>query len=231
MTNTEWYFSITRKYRAGLNRINTKFDEQIEGQKRYAGSQGYEADIAKIEQVRAAEITALRDDCRDSFNRCLAAMQRNAQARPAVAPTQEQFVLLQVLQMREKLTRDELNHAAHTMADCPTALGVLEELARRHEILGFRAGGMCVSDQFVADSIRAFARNARITLSLDRTNQRRKLISGNEGPHGTSPSMENISKFRLDVDPANAQECAARWGGVPMEVYEAFCKAVDGEGQ
>ncbi len=228
MTNTEWYFSITRKYREGLNRINTQYDAQIESQKRYAGSQGYEKDIEKIEQARAAEIAALRDDCRDNFNRCLAAMQKNAQARPAVAPTQEQLALLQVLQMREKLTRDELSHAAHSMADCPTALSVLGELARKHEILGFHAGGVCVTDQFVADSIRAFARNARIMLSLDRTNQRRKLMRGTEGPFGTSPSMENISKFRLDVDPGNAQECAARWGGVPMEVYEAFCKAVDG---
>ncbi len=228
MNHVEWYFHTVQKYRSGLRSVNNKFDEQTESQKRYAGSQGYEKDIEKIEQARAAEIAALRDECRDAFNSCLAAMQKNVQARPAVAPTQEQLALLQVLQMREKLTRDELSHAAHTMADCPTALGVLEELARKHEILGFHAGGVCVSDQFVNDSIRAFARNARITLSLDRTNQRRKLISGDEGPHGTSPSFENISKFRLDVDPESAQYCAGRWGGVPGNVYEAFCAAVDG---
>ena len=48
------------------------------------------------------------------------------------------------------------------------------------------------------------------------------------GPFGTIPAMQNIQKFKIDIDPASAQDCAARWGGVPGEVYEAFCAAVDG---
>ncbi len=227
MTNTEWYFSITRKYREGLNRINGKFDKQIANKKRYAGSAGFETDAKKIEQARAAEIAALRDDCRDDFDRCIAAMQKNVQARPIVAPTQEQLAILQVLKMKERVTRDDLEHAAISMGDCGLALDVLQELAHKHEILGFHAS-TGVSDAFVLDSIRAFAKSARTTLSLDRTNQRRELIRGSEGADGRLPSFENISKFRLDVDPKSAQECAARWGGVPDNVYEAFCKAVDG---
>ncbi len=54
MTNTEWFFGIVQKYRAGLNRINGKFDEQIESQKRYAGSAGFAEDTKKIEQTRGA---------------------------------------------------------------------------------------------------------------------------------------------------------------------------------
>ncbi len=201
-----------QKVSGGVNRINGKIDEQIEGQKRYADSQGYEKDIAKIEQMRATEIAALRDDCRDSFNRCLAAMQKNAQARPAVAPTQEQLAILQVLKMKERVTRDALAHAAISMGDCGLALDVLQELARKHEILGFHAS-TGVSDSFVLDSIRAFAKSARITLSLDRTNQRRELLSGNEGPHGTLPPFENIAKFRLDVAPRkrSRMRCQMEW--------------------
>jgi len=225
--NVEKYFDVVRKYRHGLDEINKKFDELVEAKKCYAGSVGFETDIKAIEEKRAAEIAALREDCGESFDFCIAAMQKAAQSRLVTAPTEEQLRILETLKMREKLTRDDLVHASNAMSDCPLALGVLEELARKHEILGFRAGGVCVSDQFVADALREFSKSARITLSLARTNQRAELMRGTEGPFGTSPAFENISKFRLDIDPESAEECAARWGGVSEGTYVAFCKAVN----
>lgn len=224
MTNVEWYHAIVGKYRRGLGRINAKYDQQIEDKKSYAGSAGYAKDIEKIDQQRRAAIGALRDECRDDFTRCVQSMEKHAQARPAVAPTQEQLAILQVLQMREKLTRDDLRHAANAMQGCTVALDVLDELAKKHEILGFYAPSG-VSDQFVSDAIKAFARNANTILTLDRTNQRRELIKGTEGPNGSLPSFENTRKFRVDTDPESAQDCAQRFGGVPADLYEVFCEA------
>lgn len=160
-------------------------------------------------------------------------MQEHAQTRPAVAPTDEQMRLIQLLKLKERVTRDELEHAANSMGDCGLALSILEEIARAHDILGFHAGGEGVSDQFVRDAIRTFAKSARTTLSLDRTNQRRQLMSPNgtgEGLWGNSPRMGDIEKFRLDVDPESAKDCAGRWGGIPGDVYEAFSRVVNGEG-
>lgn len=229
MSNITWYFHTVQKYRGDLSKINDKYDGQIDGKKSYAGSVGYTADIEKIERERAAEIAALRDECRDAFDRCLQSMQKSAQSRPAVAPTDEQMRLIQLLKLKEGVTRDDLEHAAHSMGDCGLALSILEEIARSHDIVGFHAGGAAVSDQFVKDAIRAFAESARVTLSLDRTDQRRQLMDTGGmggGQFGTIPGAENIKKFRLDVDPESAQDCAARWGGVPGDVFEAFETAV-----
>ena len=63
MNNLEWYYHTVKKYREGLTRINTKFDEQTKTKAGYKGSVQYEKDIAAIEKVRAAEIAALRADC------------------------------------------------------------------------------------------------------------------------------------------------------------------------
>lgn len=156
-------------------------------------------------------------------------MELHAQSRPAVAPTDEQMRLVQLLKLKESVTRDDLTHAALACEGCPIALGVLEEIATAHDILGFHAGGRGVSDQFVRDAIRAFAKSARTTLTLDRTNNRAELMRGVEGPNGTAPAFGNIGKFRLDVDPESSRDCAGRWGGVPEELYEAFSSVVDGE--
>lgn len=229
MKNVEYYFTIVQRYRKGLSEINAKFDKQIEAKAGYAGSPRYTEDVKAIERERTAEIAALRADCAESFDTCLKSMKLHAQSRPAVPPTDEQMRLLQVLKLKSNITRDDLTHAAHSMGDCSLALSVLEEIAAEHGILGFRAGGVGVSDQFVRDAIRAFAKSARTTLTLDRTNNRAELMRGTEGPHGTAPAFSNIGKFRLDIDPENARDCAGRWGGVPGELYEAFTVATGGE--
>lgn len=46
-----------------------------------------------------------------------------------------------------------------------------------------------------------------------------------EGLWGNSPRMGDIEKFRVDIDPESAQDCAGQWGGVPGELYKAFCEA------
>lgn len=231
MKNTEYFYNTVLHYRKGLTEINAKFDRQIEAKQGYAGSPRYTEDVKAIEQERAAEIAALRADCAESFDTCIKSMELHAQSRPAVPPTDEQMRLLQVLKLKSNITRDDLTHAAHSMGDCSLALSVLEEIAVEHDILGFHAGGAGVSDQFVRDAIRGFAKNARTLLSIERTNQRRELMNTGGmggGRFGAIPSFAAIGKFKIDVDPESAQDCAGRFGGVPGELYAAFCYAVDG---
>lgn len=233
MNNVTRYFHTVQKYREGLETINAKYDCELEKKKGYAGSAGYVKDVETIGQKRAAEIKALRIECGDAFGRCIRSMEENAKSRPATPPTVEQLNIIQLLKMKESVSRDELTAAARSMGECGLALSILEEIARAHDIMGFNAGGNIVSDRFVKDAISAFSKSARITLSLDRVNQRRQLMETGgmgDGQFGTIPVMGNIGKFKLDIEPENAQDCAARWGGVPSDAYEAFCKAVDGEG-
>lgn len=229
MSNVEWYYKTVRKYREGLNKINGKYDQQIESKKSYIGSAGYAADVEKIEGEQMTEIQALKTECSKAFDSCLASMQEHAQARPAVAPTDEQMRLIQLLKLKEHVSRDELEHAANSMGDCGLALSILEEIARAHDILGFHAGGGGVSNSFVDGAIRMFAKSARTTLSLDRTNRRWELMNPagmGDGQFGTLLTMENIGLFRLDIDPESAKDCAGRWGGISGDVYEAFYPVV-----
>ncbi len=226
MTNCEYYHSIVQRYRKGLTEINGKYDGQIRAKESYRGSAGYQAEIEEIEQKREAEIAALRANCRESFDICIKSMELHAKECPMTPPTPETLAILQALQMREHLTRDDLEHAANTMQDCPVALGVLDELGRKHEIMGFHAGGSNVSDQFVRDAIRSFATSAREILSLDRCGIRGQQLDFSGGPYGTSPTFASIGKFRVDVEPQGPMDCAERFGGVSDEAYKAFVEVV-----
>lgn len=226
MTNCEYYHSIVQRYRKGLGEINGKYDGQIKAKESYRGSAGYQADIEKIEQERAAEIAALRANCRESFDVCIKSMEIHAKERPMTPPTPEALAILQALQMREHLTRDDLEHAANAMQECSVALGVLEELGRKHEIMGFHVGGSNVSDQFVRDAIRTFSKSAQEILSLDRCGVRGQQLVTGGGPNGTSFTTASIGKFRVDVDPQGLMDSAGRFGGVPGEAYKAFNEAV-----
>lgn len=226
MNNLEWYYHIVQKYREGLTRINTKFDEKIKAKAGYKGSAQYEKDIAAIEKGRMGEIAALRADCGSDFDRCLASMSKNAKNRPAVAPTEEQLRLIQLLKLKERVTREDLEHVANSMQECGLALSILEEIAREKEILGFHAGNKGVSDQFVTDAIRSFANNARTILSLDYCGDNGRQLDRCEGAFGAMPTMRSIEKFRVDVEPQGPMDCAGRFGGVPETAYKAFVEAV-----
>lgn len=83
----------------------------------------------------------------------------------------------------------------------------------------------------MSDKIQALARSARTLLKLDRTGQRRQLMDPHgtgDGTFGNLPTFGAIEQFRADVDFVSAQDCISRYGMVPGDAYEAFCKAVDG---
>lgn len=123
MRNAEYFYETVRRYRRGLSEINERFDKQVAEKEGYRGSPRYVSDMEKIEKARAAEIATLRADCAESFDTCIKSMELHTKERPMIPPTAEQIALLQALQMREHLTRDDLEHAATSMKGCAVGLG------------------------------------------------------------------------------------------------------------
>ena len=82
MTKCEYYHSIVRRYRKELGEINGKYDGQVKAKESYRGSAGYQADAEEIEMERAADIAALRANCRESFDICIQNMGAQRQRAP-----------------------------------------------------------------------------------------------------------------------------------------------------
>lgn len=138
MKNSEQYFKTVRTFIAGVEEISTEYDATARRMEAFKGSEGYTREIQAAAQKRDSDIMALRASCTEQFRRTAAAMRDALKRRPLVPPTPEQAALLTVLQMRQSVSRDELDRAALQLEGCPAALAVLADLAEKHKVIGFR---------------------------------------------------------------------------------------------
>lgn len=86
-------------------------------------------------KLRAETVAVDRKRCESVLQDAFAAMHERNHKRTMRAPTEEQLRLLQLLQMREHLTEDDLITAANALQGNGAALEVVQDIARKHEIL------------------------------------------------------------------------------------------------
>ena len=83
-----------------------QYEREMQGLQRFKGSAGYEEDIKSAQAERDKATAALRLEYGLHFDSILNGMAKAAQAQPMTAPTQEQLATLEVLKMRERLSRE-----------------------------------------------------------------------------------------------------------------------------
>lgn len=135
MTNTKAYFFNVTGFIDDMKEIWQRYDSEVKRMEPYKGSEGYKDRMKQAEAERDEAVKEMRNIYRKRFDDTLSKMKETLDHRPIVFPTQEQAAMLTVLQMREKLTRDELDRTADQMEGCPVALSVLDDLAKKHNII------------------------------------------------------------------------------------------------
>lgn len=144
-----------------------------------------------------------------------------AQAQPMSAPTQEQLATLEVLKMREKLSRDELQKAMNSMADCPVALGVLRELGQKHKLygVGVTAEGASMDTDQAIKTIDTLRRSCGALLRGEVTYTTMNL----DGADLTA----TINKMAASPNTVT-EDHGFQKAGPNKEAVAAFCRAIDG---
>lgn len=99
------------------------------------GSKYYTDAEAAAAKLRADTVDAAARECRAVLNDEFKAMQERNHKRQMTPPTEEQLRILQLLQMREHVTAEELDTAANAMQGNGAALEVVQDIAHKHEIL------------------------------------------------------------------------------------------------
>lgn len=135
MKNTKSYFFNVTGFIDDMAEIWQRYDSEAKRLEKYRGSEGYNAGMKRAEAERDEAVKEMRNTYRKRFADTISKMKDALDHRPIVFPTQEQAAMLSVLQMRETLTRDELDRTADQMAGCPVALSVLDDLAKKHKII------------------------------------------------------------------------------------------------
>lgn len=141
MKSTERYFNNVAGFIEDMKEAAATYDRAVQRLEPFRGSVAYEQGMQTARAERDAAVQRMRETYLKQFRETLGKMRDAVKNRPLTPPTPEQAALLNVLQMRKSVTRDELDRAAKQLEGCPTALAVLADLAERYKILGFRYEG------------------------------------------------------------------------------------------
>lgn len=222
MKLSEQFHQAVQQYHDRRREISQQYENEMKGLQRFEGSAGYEEDVKSAQAERDKATVALRQEYGPRFDAILNSMAEAAKAQPMTAPTQEQLATLEVLKMREKLSRDELQKAMNSMADCPVALGVLRELAAKHGIMGMGvtvAGAMMDADQAL-HTIDVLRRSCGTLLRGESSYTTMNLDGA-----GLTATINKMACFPNTA----TKDHGFQKVGPNKEAVEAFCKAVDGE--
>lgn len=98
----------------------------------YKGSAGYDSDMAAAAEKRKNADDAARKVAAEKVNECLRQMQENIGKIPAPAITADMVNILQVLNMKTTMTREQLDMAARSMNGNGLCLSALNDIADKH---------------------------------------------------------------------------------------------------
>lgn len=223
MKNTEKYFHSAAGFVEDMKEAAATYDRTVQSLEVYRGSVAYEQGMQKAQAERDAAVQRMRETYLKQFRDTVGKMRDAVKNRPLVSPTPEQAALLNILQMRKSVSRDELDRAARQLEGCPTALAVLADLAQAHKITGFRYEQEW-STEDALDKIDTLERSAfkLVQEGVDAASHRI--------PKDVTACLSKYGYFNMVP-----REGADTSGGVRSEdlvpdkkTIAAFCKAVDG---
>lgn len=213
MNWTEAYYSSAADYRSQLRTIWGDFEKRQAALEPYAGSDGYQRELADAVAQRDAAIDDLQGRTMGDLTAAVGAMRRNAVSRIMTPPTQEQLALLTALKMREKLSRDELEQAGRSLQTCPVAVGVLAEIAAAQGSPNLFSGLGVESTASIMAHCDQLLDSAKRLCALRRCDTKRDMVAraDTNSPLWTSDALYS---FRVDRDVSTEAEALRFYGGV-----------------
>lgn len=143
MTNTEYLYQAMKKYQTARSAARDDYMQTMKNLENAKGSVYYDEQREKAIKKRNDAVAAAQVECTKTVDNALAYMRSAISSRKMEAPTDDMLRILQMLSMRTSITKAELDTAANAMNGNSTALAVLEDLARKHEVLGVNYASMC----------------------------------------------------------------------------------------
>jgi len=223
MKNSEKYFNGVTGFIEDMAEINSKYEKAVKRLEPFKGSEGYNQEMQAVQAQRESDVRQMREIYLKQFRETAEKMREAVNCRPLVPPTPEQAALLNVLQMRQSLSRDELERAAQQMGGCSAALAVLDDLAQKHKVPGVRFNWDATADD-LRGKIDTLERAALKLIQEGADAAKRRV------PKDVTSCMERYGCFQQV-----SRKGASVYGGITncdmemdTQTITAFCEAVNG---
>lgn len=226
MKNTDIFYRHVLQFQEKRQAIADEYERAIGEVRQYEGSKFFADVCEKARGMRDKALTDLQAEYRVAFGEDLQAMREASSKRKAKALTGEQLRILQTLQMRDGVTRDEVEAAAHAMKGNLSALTILSGLAQKSGLRGvmrFYDGAMARDD--TADVLQALENGTRDFLASDVGRAARIAARYRQRVYGASgvalPKRKPIE---------TKEACFQMLASLNPDRLNSFSVAVDGEG-
>lgn len=221
MSNTGKFYQTVKDFREELRGLEAEYQSEMQKLEPHKGSAYYEKAKAALDKARELTLDELRRVYGKTFEDTFAAMEAEYANKPMIAPSADQLAMLQVLKMRDSVTREELRQCANACKGCSVALEMLKEIAHKNNIYGLIDDS---STPPVAETMRTLRKRASYLLGADCVGKRKEILQEIVSERRTSDYWD---RWLVDTDPTDEAD-ALRLFGLVTDA-PAFCAAVNAQ--
>lgn len=223
---TKWFFNDWCKYRAGLREIWASFDQGMKELEPMKGSKHYIERCEELTTERDNAIRDLRTEFQNEFSVTIEGMRKSADERPATPPSTGQLAILQTLNLRNKVSFEDLEMAERSMSGNDFALAALQDIAVAK---GVHYRIPTTKKDLILRHIDDLADSASRLLKLERPDSRReKLEKAHRNRYEKHVYDHDVfSSFWQDQDPQSEDEALNLFGGIAPDQIADFKEAVN----
>ena len=223
---TKWFFDDWCKYRTGLREIWASFDQGMKEIEPMKGSRRYTERLEELTRERDNAIHNLQAEFQNEFSVTIEEMRKSVVERPAAPPTAAQLAVLQTLNLRQRVSVEELEMAERSMNGNDLALSTLQDIAVTKGV-NYRIP--TTKKDLIMRHIDDLADSASRLLKLERPDSRRERLEiGHRNKYEKHVYDHDLfSSFWQDQDPQSEDEALNLFGGIAPDQIADFKEAVN----
>ena len=221
MSNTGKFYQTIKAFREELRGLEAEYQSEMQKLEPHKGSAYYEKAESALSKARELTLDELRRVYGKTFEDIFTAMEKEYGSKPMTAPNADQLAMLQVLKMRDSVTREEVRQAVNACTGCAVALEMLKEIAHKNNIYGLIDDS---STPPVAETLRTLRKRTSYLLGADCIDRRKDILREIVSERRTSDYWD---RWQIDADPADEAD-ALRVFGLVTDA-QAFCAAVNAQ--
>lgn len=222
--NTELFYNRALEYQNKRNAAIAEYEGAMKKIERTKGSPAYTDSSRAAKEKRDNALSTLKTEYMNHFHSIFDDMEAANSARGLKAPTDEELRVLQLLKMKEKVSKADLDAAANTLKGNSTCLSILSEIARKNEIFtnyDNYGGNTEMSVQSAENAINALRSSTADFLNFDVPRAARLYQQQRERFYGASEAENPLPKRAVFNDKASCFACVANMSENDLAAFEA----------
>ena len=227
ISNTDAFYHAAYEFQTKRGLLVSEYEGQMSALEKYKGSVFYTERSRELREGYERDLTALQNGFRERIFSTIRKMKETAQNKPMKAPSDDQIKIIQMLRMKENLSEAELDSAFNAVKDCPVALGILQDIAKKHgSFTNYSAQGDALPISYVNEKIDSLLFEVQDFLKYDTDYANRRIKQWAE-IHGRSSDKPVLKRSTF----SNKAECFSQLGNIQPDELNKFCSSVDEEGE